>query len=73
MIIPARDSLAEMTITARWIGNAFLVSRQVASGGRVTEDYVKAADGTQINVFVHFDGGLGRTLDFRRIYDLVSN
>ena len=73
VVIPARDSLADVTVTARWIGNAFLVMRQVTGGGRVSEDYVKGADGTQIAVYVHFDGGLGRTLDFRRIYDLVSN
>ncbi|HWH04718.1 MAG TPA: hypothetical protein VN674_13575 [Gemmatimonadales bacterium] len=73
MVVPAVDSIAEVTITSRWIGNAFLVSRQVAGGGKVSEDYVKAADGTQLTVFVHFDGGQERTLDFRRVYDLVAN
>lgn len=73
MVVPALDSMAEVTITSRWIGNAFLVSRQVAGGGKVSEDYVKAADGTQLTVFVHFDGGQERTLDFRRVYDLVAN
>ena len=72
-MVPALDSIAEVTITARWIGNAFLVSRQVAGGGRVSEDYVKAADGTQLTVFVHFDGGRGRYLDFRRVYDVEKN
>jgi len=72
-VVPALDSIAEVTITARWIGNAFLVSRQVAGGGRVSEDYVKAADGTQLTVFVHFDGGRGRSLDFRRVYDVEKN
>ena len=73
MVVPALDSVAEVTITSRWIGNAFLVSRLVAGGGKVSEDYVKAADGTQLTVFVHFDGGQERTLDFRRVYDLVAN
>lgn len=72
IVIPALDSVAEMTISSRWIGNAFLVSRQVAGGGKVSEDYVKSADGKEITVFVHFDGGQGRSLDFRRVYDLVT-
>ena len=73
IVVPALDSVAEVTITSRWIGNAFLVSRQVAGGGKVSEDYVKTADGTRLTVFVHFDGGQQRTLDFRRVYDLVVN
>jgi hypothetical protein len=72
LVIPPIDSTAEVHITARWLGNAFLVSREVVGGGRVTEDYVKSADGTQVTVYVHFDGGVGRSLDFRRVYDLIG-
>lgn len=71
LVFPALDSTAEVRITSRWLGNAFLVSREVTGGGRVTEDYVKSTDGTQITVYVHFDGGVGRSFDFRRVYDLI--
>ena len=73
VVIPPNDSAAEVRITSRWLGNAFLVSRQVVGGGRVTEDYLRSADGSQITVIVHFDGGVGRSLDFRLVYDLIAS
>ncbi|HTY07062.1 MAG TPA: hypothetical protein VMC86_11125 [Gemmatimonadales bacterium] len=73
VVIPPNDSASEVRITARWLGNAFLVSRQVVGGGRVTEDYLRSADGSQITVIVHFDGGVGRSLDFRLVYDLIAS
>jgi hypothetical protein len=73
VIMQALDSTAEVRVTARWIGNAFLVSREIAGGARISEDYVRGADGNELTVFVHFDGGLGRSLDFRRVYDLIPS
>ena len=73
VVIPPRDSAAEVRVNARWIGNAFLVTRQVAGGGRVSQDYLRSPDGLQITVIVHFDGGVGRSLDFRLVYDLLPS
>ena len=71
-VLPPVDSAAEVRVTARWLGNAFLVVRQVAGGGRVTQDYLRSPDGLQVAVITHFDGGVGRSLDFRVVYDLVA-
>lgn len=71
LVIPAVDSADEVEVTARWLGNAFLVKHAVVGGGWVTEDYLKTGD-AQITIYVHFDGGLGRSLDFRRVYTLIS-
>jgi len=72
LVIPPLDSAAEVRVSARWLGNAFLVTRQVVGGGRVTQDYLRSSDGLQITVITHFDGGAGRSLDFRLVYDLLA-
>jgi hypothetical protein len=72
ILVQPSDSGAEVRITARWLGNAFVVTRQVSGGGRVTEDYLRSPDGQQLTVLVHFDGGSNHSLDFRRLYNLVS-
>lgn len=72
LVIPAVDTTDEVQVTARWLGNAFLVKHAVVGGGWVTEDYLKTGD-AQITIYVHFDGGLGRSLDFRRVYTLISS
>ena len=72
LVMPAVDSANEVQVTARWLGNAFLVKHAVVGGGWVTEDYLKTGD-AQITIYVHFDGGLGRSLDFRRVYTLISS
>jgi hypothetical protein len=52
-------------------GNDFLIERSVSGGGKVTEDYLHAADGAQLFVIVSFEAG-GRSITFRRIYDPVN-
>ena len=37
--------------------------------GKVTEDYLRSQDGKQLYVIVKFEGGRGRSLEFRRVYD----
>ena len=56
-------------IKGRWLGNDFVVERSVSGGGKVTEDYLRSAEGKQLFVIVTFDGGRGRSITFRRIYD----
>jgi len=41
----------------------------VSGGGKVIEDYLRSAEGKQLFVIVTFDGGRGRSITFRRIYD----
>jgi hypothetical protein len=60
-------------IKGRWLGNDFVVERSVSGGGKVTEDYLRAAEGKQLFVIVTFDGGRGRSITFRRIYDPVQS
>src|SRR5437762_2683688 len=38
-------------------------------GGKVTEDYLRSQDGKQLYVIVKFEGGRGRSIEFRRVYD----
>ena len=59
----------DIEIKARWLGNDFVVERKVSGGGKVSEDYLRSQDGKQQYVIVSFDGGRGRTLEFRRVYD----
>ena len=59
----------DVEIKAHWQGNDFVVERKVSGGGKVTEDYLRSQDGKQLYVIVSFDGGRGRTIDFRRVYD----
>ena len=56
-------------IKGRWQGNDLVVERSVSGGGKVSEDYMRSSDGKQLYVIVNFDGGRGRSITFRRIYD----
>jgi len=56
-------------IKGRWQGNDLVVERSVSGGGKVSEDYLRSSDGKQLYVIVNFDGGRGRSITFRRIYD----
>ena len=38
-------------------------------GRKVTEDYLRSQDGKQLYVIVKFEGGRGRSIEFRRVYD----
>src|SRR5256885_14876166 len=46
--------------------------RKVSGDGKVTEDYLRSQDGKQLYVIVKFEGGRGRSLEFRRVYDGVA-
>ena len=59
----------DIEIKGRWQGNDFVVERKVSGGGRVTEDYLRSQDGKQLYVIVKFEGGRGRSIEFRRVYD----
>jgi hypothetical protein len=59
----------DVEIKGRWLGNDFVVERKVSGGGKVTEDYLRSQDGKQLFVIVKFEGGRGRSLEFRRVYD----
>jgi hypothetical protein len=67
------DGGGDIEIKARWQGNDFVVERKVSGGGKVTEDYLRSQDGKQLFVIVSFDNGRGRSLDFRRVYDVVAS
>ena len=68
-----RDARAEgegaVDIKGHWQGNDLVVERSVSGGGKVSEDYLRSIDGKQLYVIVSFDGGRGRSITFRRIYD----
>jgi len=59
----------DVEIKGRWQGNDFVVERKVSGDGKVTEDYLRSQDGTQLYVIVKFEGGRGRSIEFRRVYD----
>jgi len=59
----------DIEIKGRWQGNDFVVERKVSGGGKVTEDYLRSQDGKQLYVIVKFEGGRGRSIEFRRVYD----
>jgi len=59
----------DIEIKGRWQGNDFVVERKVSGGGEVTEDYLRSQDGKQLYVIVKFEGGRGRSIEFRRVYD----
>src|SRR6266576_2159626 len=59
----------DVEIKAHWQGNDFVVERKVSGGGKVTEDYLRSQDGKQLYVIVKFEGGRGRSIEFRRVYD----
>jgi hypothetical protein len=58
----------DVEIKGRWLGNDFVVERKVSGGGKVTEDYLRSQDG-KLFVIVKFEGGRGRSIEFRRVYD----
>src|SRR2546430_3312852 len=66
------DGGGDVEIKAHWQGNDFVVERKVSGGGKVTEDYLRPQDGKQLYVIVSFDGGRGRSIDFRRVYDTAA-
>ena len=63
------DGGGDVEIKGHWQGNNFVVERKVSGGGKVTEDYLRSQDGKQLYVIVKFEGGRGRSLEFRRVYD----
>jgi len=58
----------EVDVNARWQGNAFVVTRRVVGGGKVTESYIRWPNGTRLIQIVHYDGGPEHYLTFRRVY-----
>ena len=63
------DGDGAVDIKARWQGKDLIVERSVSGGGKISEDYMRSLDGKQLYVIVNFDGGRGRSITFRRIYD----
>ena len=63
------DGGGDVEIKGQWQGSDFVVERKVSGGGKVTEDYLRSQDGKQLYVIVKFEGGRGRSLEFRRVYD----
>jgi hypothetical protein len=63
------DGGGDVEIKGRWQGNDFVVELKVSGGGKVTEDYLRSQDGKQLFVIVKSEGGRGRSLEFRRVYD----
>jgi len=63
------DGGGDVEIKGHWQGSDFVVERKVSGGGKVTEDYLRSQDGKQLYVIVKFEGGRGRSLEFRRVYD----
>jgi hypothetical protein len=62
------DSGIEVDVNARWQGNAFVVTRRVVGGGKVTESYIRWPNGTRLIQIVNYDGGPEHYLTFRRVY-----
>jgi hypothetical protein len=63
------DGGGDVEIKGDWQGNDFVVERTVSGGGKVVEDYLRSQDGKQLYVIVRFEGGGGRSIEFRRVYD----
>src|SRR6266550_5974216 len=57
------DGGGDVEIKGHWQGSDFVVERKVSGGGKVSED------GKQLYVIVKFEGGRGRSIEFRRVYD----
>ena len=66
---PQAEGDGAVDIKAHWQGNDLIVERSVSGGGKISEDYMRSIDGKQLYVIVNFDGGRGRSITFRRIYD----
>src|SRR2546428_4663950 len=60
------DGGGDVEIKGHWQGSDFVVERKVSGGGKVTEDYLRSQDGKQLYVIVKFEGGRGRSIEFRR-------
>ena len=63
------DGGGDVEIKGHWQGSDFVVERKVSGGGKVTEDYLRSQDGKQLYVIVKFEGGRGRSIEFRRVYN----
>jgi len=68
IVVQAPDSGIEVDVVARWQGNAFMVTRRVVGGGKVTESYIRWPNGTRLIQIVNYDGGPGQAFTFRRVY-----
>src|SRR5438309_846763 len=64
-MLQGRDSTGDQSRGGRGGGYAGLGG----GGGKVTEDYLRSQDGKQLYVIVKFEGGRGRSIEFRRVYD----
>jgi len=63
------DGGGDVEIKGHWQGSDFVVERKVSGGGKVTEDYLRSQAWKQLYVIVKFEGGRGRSIEFRRVYD----
>ena len=63
------EGAGDVEIKGHWQGNDFVVERKVSGGGKVTEDYLRSEDGKHLFVIVKSEGGRGRSIEFRRVYD----
>jgi len=66
------DGGGDVEIKGHWQGSDFVVERKVSGGGKVTEDYLRSQDAKQLYVIVKFEGGRGRSIEFRRVYDRAA-
>ncbi|HEY6809315.1 MAG TPA: hypothetical protein VI160_11065, partial [Gemmatimonadales bacterium] len=62
------DSATEIDVSGHWQGNAFVVTRRVVNGGKVTERYIRWPNGTRLIQIVNYDRGPDGYLTFRRVY-----
>ncbi|HEY7193196.1 MAG TPA: hypothetical protein VH439_05590 [Gemmatimonadales bacterium] len=79
--IAQSDDEVQITTTATWKDGWLVVSHEVDGGGKVTETYLRAADGQHLHVVVQLElprpGGSEdeikpRTIEFQRVYDPVA-
>src|SRR5438034_2989766 len=63
------DGGGDVEIKGHWQASDFVVERRVSGGGKVTEAYLRSQDGKQLYVIVKFEGGRGRSIEFRRVYN----
>ena len=68
IVVQAPDSGIEVDVVARWQGNAFMVTRRVVGGGKVTESFIRWPNGTRLIQIVNYDGGPDHAFTFRRVY-----
>jgi flagellar hook assembly protein FlgD len=54
----------------RWDGRSLVTEVKLDGGMKVTQTYVKAAEGLQLIVTTRAEGGpMGRTVELKRVYD----